>query len=58
MNWLIDRDFIASFMIVDEIGGNVPELKKDKWFDEIFPKELPYTLAAQKYKIETHIVIK
>lgn len=57
VNWLIDRDFTISYMIVDDIQGDYPELLRDRWWDEIFPTELPYTVAAQKFKDEKGCVV-
>ncbi len=44
-------------MIVDDIQESFPELTKDQWWDEIFPTELPYTVAAQKFKVEVYEVL-
>lgn len=37
-------------MIVDEMHHEHPELVKDQYWDEKFPIELPYTLAAEPYR--------
>lgn len=34
-------------MIVDEMHHEHPELIKDQYWDEVFPSELPYTLASE-----------
>lgn len=52
MNWLIDRNITLCFMVVDEIGDEIPEMMQDQWWDEVFPRELPYTLAAKKFKVD------
>ncbi|KAL6259170.1 hypothetical protein P5V15_009091 [Pogonomyrmex californicus] len=47
VNWLIDRNLQVSYLIVDEMHHEHPELIRDQYWDEIFPTELPYTAAAQ-----------
>ncbi|XP_018341965.1 PREDICTED: bestrophin-4-like isoform X2 [Trachymyrmex septentrionalis] len=47
VNWLIDRNLQVSYLIVDEMHHEHPELIRDQYWDEIFPAELPYTAAAQ-----------
>ncbi|KAG8239212.1 hypothetical protein J437_LFUL019020, partial [Ladona fulva] len=37
-------------MIVDEMHHEHPELLKDQYWDEIFPVELPHTVASEKYR--------
>ena len=32
-----------------------PELLQDKYWDECIPKEIPYTVGAEKYKKEEFI---
>ncbi|XP_029171041.1 bestrophin-4 isoform X2 [Nylanderia fulva] len=51
VNWLIDRNLQVSYLIVDEMHHDHPELIRDQYWDEIFPMELPYTAAAQ---VEAH----
>lgn len=41
-----------SYLIVDEMHHEHPELIRDQYWDEIFPTELPYTAAAQQYREE------
>ncbi|KRT86555.1 hypothetical protein AMK59_1478 [Oryctes borbonicus] len=42
----------ASYMIVDEMHQEHPELLKDQYWDEVVPKELPYTVASEHYRRE------
>jgi bestrophin, other len=39
-------------MIVDEMHEEHPELLKDQYWDEVVPKELPYTVASEHYRKE------
>ncbi|KAG5677592.1 hypothetical protein PVAND_007340 [Polypedilum vanderplanki] len=50
LNWLIDRHIKASYMIVDEMHEIHPELLKDQYWEEVVPKELPYTVASEHYR--------
>lgn len=52
LNWLIDRHIKASYMIVDEMHEEHPELLKDQFWDEVVPKELPYTVASENCRRE------
>uniref|UniRef100_A0A2M3YZW2 Putative bestrophin best vitelliform macular dystrophy-associated protein n=1 Tax=Anopheles braziliensis TaxID=58242 RepID=A0A2M3YZW2_9DIPT len=52
LNWLIDRHIKASYMIVDEMHDEHPELLKDQYWDEVVPKDLPYTVASEHYRRE------
>ncbi|XP_076640972.1 bestrophin-4 isoform X3 [Halictus rubicundus] len=47
VNWIIDRNLQVSYLIVDEMHHEHPELIRDQYWDEIFPTELPYTAEAQ-----------
>ena len=47
-NYLIDRDLQVSYLIVDEMHAEHPELVRDQFWEEGIPDELPYTLAAQQ----------
>lgn len=40
----------VSYLIVDEMHQEHPELVKDQYWDEVFPAELPYTAAAKQYQ--------
>ncbi|XP_063530473.1 uncharacterized protein LOC134741571 isoform X5 [Cydia strobilella] len=42
----------VSYMIVDEMHHEHPELIKDQYWDEVFPSELPYTLATENVREE------
>nr|CAD7425280.1 unnamed protein product [Timema monikensis] len=50
LNWLIDRHIKAAYMIVDEMHEEHPELLKDQYWDEVVPKDLPYTVASEIYR--------
>lgn len=39
-------------MIVDEMHEEHPELLKDQFWEEVVPKELPYTVASEHYQRE------
>ncbi|XP_045763507.1 bestrophin-4-like isoform X2 [Maniola jurtina] len=52
VNWMIDRDLQVSYMIVDEMHHEHPELIKDQYWDEVFPSELPYTIATENQREE------
>ena len=51
LNRLIDRHLQVAFLTCDPTVEK-PELLKDKYWDEIIPSELPYTVAAENYKSE------
>ncbi|XP_063218444.1 bestrophin-4-like [Bacillus rossius redtenbacheri] len=50
LNWLIDRHLKAAYMIVDEMHEEHPELLKDQYWDEVVPRDLPYTVASEHYR--------
>eukprot|EP00095_Tigriopus_kingsejongensis_P010038 maker-scaffold231_size243715-snap-gene-1.38 protein:Tk10038 transcript:maker-scaffold231_size243715-snap-gene-1.38-mRNA-1 annotation:"Bestrophin-2 " len=50
-NWLIDRNLQVSYLIVDEMHCEHPELVRDQFWDDVFP-ELPYTAAAEEFRVE------
>uniref|UniRef100_U5ETV9 Putative conserved plasma membrane protein n=1 Tax=Corethrella appendiculata TaxID=1370023 RepID=U5ETV9_9DIPT len=52
LNWLIDRHIKAAYMIVDEMHEEHPELLKDQYWEEVVPKDLPYTQASEHYRRE------
>lgn len=39
-----------SYVIVDEMHQEHPEMLKDQYWDEVFPAELPYTAATKQYQ--------
>ncbi|CAL1262178.1 unnamed protein product [Larinioides sclopetarius] len=51
VNWVIDRDIQVSYLIVDEMHQEHPELIKDQYWDEVMP-DLPYTAAAMPFYSE------
>lgn len=50
VNWLVDRNLQVSYLIVDEMHHEHPELIKDQYWDEVFPTELPYTVASEPFR--------
>ncbi|CAD6993371.1 uncharacterized protein LOC101459408 isoform X2 [Ceratitis capitata] len=52
VNWMVDRNLVVSYLIVDEMHHDHPELIKDQYWDEIFPSELPYTVASERFREE------
>ncbi|XP_053956390.1 bestrophin-4-like [Anastrepha ludens] len=48
VNWMIDRNLQVSYLIVDEMHHEHPELVKDQYWDEIFPNELPYQADGKR----------
>lgn len=52
VNWLVDRNLQVSYMIVDEMHHEHPELIRDQYWDEVFPVELPYTVGAEQFREE------
>ena len=50
LNWLIDRHVKAAYMIVDEMHEEHPELLKDQYWEDVVPKDLPYTVASEQYR--------
>lgn len=44
--------FQAAYMIVDEMHEEHPELLKDQYWDEVVPKDLPYTVGSEHYRKE------
>lgn len=42
----------VSYLIVDEMHHEHPELVRDQYWDEVFPSELPYTLASEPFREE------
>ncbi|KAJ8679282.1 hypothetical protein QAD02_015069 [Eretmocerus hayati] len=52
VNWIVDRNLQVSYLIVDEMHHEHPELIRDQYWDEVFPTELPYTAAAEPFREE------
>ncbi|XP_063236462.1 uncharacterized protein LOC134538846 isoform X2 [Bacillus rossius redtenbacheri] len=50
LNWLVDRNLQVSYVIVDEMHQEHPELVRDQYWDDVFPAELPYTAASKQYQ--------
>lgn len=50
MLYLVFPCLQVSYLIVDEMHEEHPELIQDAYWDEVFPQELPYTVAAEPYK--------
>ncbi|XP_023309634.2 bestrophin-4-like isoform X2 [Lucilia cuprina] len=48
VNWMIDRNLQVSYLIVDEMHHEHPELVKDQYWDEVYPNELPYESEAKR----------
>ena len=51
LNRLIDRHIQVGFLICDPAVEN-PDLLKDKFWSEVIPSELPYTVGYENYKVE------
>lgn len=45
---MIDRNLQVSYLIVDEMHHEHPELVKDQYWDEVFPNELPYQVDSKR----------
>ena len=41
-----------SYLVVDEMHSDHPELIQDMYWDEVLPQELPYTVAAEQFRRE------
>ncbi|PNF37152.1 Bestrophin-2, partial [Cryptotermes secundus] len=52
VNWLVDRNLQVSYLIVDEMHHEHPELIKDQYWDEVFPVQLPYTVETEQFREE------
>lgn len=48
LNWMIDRNLTVSYLIVDEMHQEHPQLIKDQYWDEVFPNELPYNDESKR----------
>jgi hypothetical protein len=51
VNWMVDRNLQVSYLIVDEMHHDHPELLKDQYWDTIVT-ELPHTLASMNNREE------
>ncbi|XP_045479849.1 bestrophin-2 isoform X2 [Harmonia axyridis] len=51
VNWMVDRNMQVSYLIVDEMHHEHPQLLKDQYWDQMAPVELPYTANTIR---ETH----
>ena len=53
LNRLIDRHCQVGYLIVEH--DDTPELLQDKYWDMTIPQDIPYTVAAEKYKAEEFV---
>ena len=53
LNRLIDRHCQVGYLIVEH--DETPELMQDKYWDMTIPQDIPYTVAAQKFKAEEFV---
>ena len=53
-NWMIDRNLQVSYLIVDEMHAEHPEMVRDQFWDDLYP-ELPYTAAAEETRTGKNI---
>ena len=53
LNRLIDRHCQVGYLIVEH--DESPELLQDKYWDMTIPKDIPYTIAAEKFKKEEFV---
>lgn len=49
---MVDRNLQVSYLIVDEMHHEHPELIKDQYWDDVFPNELPYTVGTERFREE------
>ena len=40
----------VSYIIVDEMHEDHPELVRDQYWEDVIPADLPYTVAAEQYR--------
>ncbi|XP_018016214.1 bestrophin-3, partial [Hyalella azteca] len=50
VNAMVDKNLQTSYLIVDEMHEDHPELIKDMYFEEVVPAALPYTVASEQYR--------
>lgn len=55
---MVDRHLQVSYMIVDEMHHEHPELVRDQYWDEVFPSELPYDNDVKREKPPEHSTAK
>lgn len=55
---MVDRHLQVSYMIVDEMHHDHPELVRDQYWDEVFPTELPYENDVKREKPPEHSTAK
>ncbi|XP_058976711.1 bestrophin-4-like [Musca domestica] len=58
VNWMIDRNLQVSYLIVDEMHHEHPELVKDQYWDDVYPNELPYESEAKREQHPEHSTAK
>lgn len=52
VNWMIDRNLQVSYLIVDEMHHDHPELLKDQYWDNVAVPDLPHTVASMNIREE------
>lgn len=40
----------VSYMVVDEMHEEHPELLKDQYWEQVVPQDLPYNIASERYR--------
>ncbi|KAB7499618.1 Bestrophin-3 [Armadillidium nasatum] len=50
VNYIIDRNISVAYIIVDEMHNGHPSIIPDMYWDNIVPKNLPYTTASEAYR--------
>lgn len=55
---MIDRNLQVSYLIVDEMHHEHPELVKDQYWDDVYPNELPYESEAKREQHPEHSTAK
>ncbi|KAK9702823.1 Bestrophin, RFP-TM, chloride channel [Popillia japonica] len=48
--WMIDRHVQVTYLIVDKIHEDYPQLMQDQYWNTLVPKQLPFTVASEKYR--------
>ena len=57
LNSFLIITFQVSYLIVDEMHHEHPELVRDQYWDDVLPSELPYTLASQQFRDHNLMVV-